>query len=465
LAVVVKSAAASPRLVDNHKIIDQLKDTVHKVESLFKHKEPEVPATHAEDDDVKLWAVLVAGSNGYYNYRHQADICHAYQILKNNGVPDENIITFMYDDIANSTENPTKGIIINHPNGNDVYAGVKIDYVGDDVNPKNFLNVITGNARAMKGIGSGKVLKSGPNDHVFINFVDHGAPGLLAFPNSELHARELQDAIVDMYHSKRYGKLVMYIEACESGSMFENILSDDLDVFVTTAANSHEHSFACYYDKQRNTYLGDVYSVMWMEDSEAENLKQETLFKQFSIVRKETTTSHVQEYGDLEIGKLKVAEFQGYTNTTGTNGKKVARISPLLDAVPSGDVPLEILRQQLKWSSSHEAADIQRKIRHTEKKRKFLKDTLRQIVSKATDGDEAKTEQIMTQRMKLTDFVCYEELVRAFSARCFHLPKNEFAYRQLFVLVNVCHSNIPKEKALAAMDETCHPHKKYVGIV
>ena len=70
-------------------------------------------------------------------------------------------------------------------------------------------------------------------------------------------------------------------------------------VFVTTAANSHEHSFACYYDKQRNTYLGDVYSVMWMEDSEAENLKQETLFKQFSIVRKETTTSHVQVSGEM----------------------------------------------------------------------------------------------------------------------------------------------------------------------
>ena len=70
---------------------------------------------------------------------------------------------------------------------------------------------------------------SGSNDHVFINFVDHGAPGLLAFPDSELHARELQDAIVDMNRAKRYGKLVMYIEACESGSMFENILSDDLD--------------------------------------------------------------------------------------------------------------------------------------------------------------------------------------------------------------------------------------------
>jgi glycosylphosphatidylinositol transamidase (GPIT) subunit GPI8 len=33
------------------------------------------------------WAVLVAGSNTFANYRHQADIFHAYQILKSNSVP------------------------------------------------------------------------------------------------------------------------------------------------------------------------------------------------------------------------------------------------------------------------------------------------------------------------------------------------------------------------------------------
>ena len=65
-------------------------------------------------------------------------------------------------------------------------------------------------------------------------------------------------------------------------------------VFVTTAANAHEHSYACYFDSERDTYLGDVYSVMWMEDSEKEDLTQETLFRQFAIVRKETNTSHVQ---------------------------------------------------------------------------------------------------------------------------------------------------------------------------
>lgn len=32
----------------------------------------------------------------------QADISHAYQILRNNGVPQENIITMMFDDVANS---------------------------------------------------------------------------------------------------------------------------------------------------------------------------------------------------------------------------------------------------------------------------------------------------------------------------------------------------------------------------
>lgn len=54
----------------------------------------------------------------------QADVCHAYQILKNGGIKDENIVVFMYDDIAYNRENPRQGIIINSPDGDDVYGGV-----------------------------------------------------------------------------------------------------------------------------------------------------------------------------------------------------------------------------------------------------------------------------------------------------------------------------------------------------
>lgn len=50
------------------------------------------------------WAVLVAGSNGWYNYRHQSDVCHSYQILHKNGIPDSNIVVMMYDDIARNIE-------------------------------------------------------------------------------------------------------------------------------------------------------------------------------------------------------------------------------------------------------------------------------------------------------------------------------------------------------------------------
>lgn len=54
----------------------------------------------------------------------QADVCHAYQILRRGGLKEENIVVFMYDDIAHNPLNPRPGIIINHPQGEDVYAGV-----------------------------------------------------------------------------------------------------------------------------------------------------------------------------------------------------------------------------------------------------------------------------------------------------------------------------------------------------
>ena len=46
---------------------------------------------------------------------------------------------------------------------------------------------------------------------------------------------------------------------------------------------------------------------------------------------------------------------------------------------------------------------------------------------------------------------------------CFAL-QNEYAYRHLFVLVNVCQSSIPKEAIIRAMDSVCQP-RKYIGII
>eukprot|EP00494_Astrolonche_serrata_P006161 UN06178 len=91
------------------------------------------------------WAVIVAGSNEFYNYRHQSDTCHAYQIMKKNGIPEDQIIHLSYNDVAKSSENPFPGKLFNKPTpkgtpGIDVNAGCKIDYEGEDVTAKNVID-------------------------------------------------------------------------------------------------------------------------------------------------------------------------------------------------------------------------------------------------------------------------------------------------------------------------------------
>jgi len=46
------------------------------------------------------------------------------------------------------------------------------------VTVSNFYAAILGDKDAIKG-GSGKVVNSGPNDHIFIYYTDHGGPGVL----------------------------------------------------------------------------------------------------------------------------------------------------------------------------------------------------------------------------------------------------------------------------------------------
>ncbi|CAG7732747.1 unnamed protein product [Allacma fusca] len=408
----------------------------------------------------KLWAVLVAGSNEFYNYRHQADVCHAYQILRRNGIPPENIIVMMYDDIANSTENPTPGIIINRPNGSDVYAGVVKDYVGDDVTPENFMKVLLGDEEGLKGVGSGKVLKSGPNDHVFINFVDHGAPGLVAFPNDELHAKELKKVLGKMHLHKKFAKLVFYLEACESGSMFQNLLPAHWNIFATTAANSDESSYACYFDDVRQTYLGDVYSVMWMENADSVNLSLETLQAQFLVVRNETNTSHVQEFGDRSLRHLEVSQFLGASDPM-----DLLELPPVeLDPIAVGDVPQALLERKLSRAVSvEEKREIKQKLNRLHKLRKFVTNTMMDIINQVTGGDMAAKEIILRNHFPLIDFDCYERAAKFFSQRCFSIAKNSFVTRKLYLLVNICERGWPIERIVNAMAHTCR-HSPITGI-
>lgn len=192
----------------------------------------------------------------------------------------DNIIVISYDDVANCKQNPFPGKLFNKPTkagvpGVDVYKGCKVDYAGNDATADNFIAVLLGDASATKG-GNGKVLKSTKDDHVFINFVDHGGVGLICFPVGRMvYEAELTSTLKNMDDNQMYGKLVFYMEACESGSMFVN-LPKDINIYATSAANAHESSWGTYCPpndfingKAMGTCLGDLYSVNWMEDTES----------------------------------------------------------------------------------------------------------------------------------------------------------------------------------------------------
>lgn len=305
-----------------------------------------LPATGVQN----TWAVIAVGSSGFSNYRHQADGCHAYHVLRKSGVHAEQIIVMMQDDIATSPENPFPGKLFNR-NGTDspdVYSGCHIDYRGSIVTANLFVNVITGNESAVpKG---GKVLKSKAPDRVFLNFVDHGGVGIVEFPNGEpLHVSDLSSALKTMKQKNMFGKLLFYMEACNSGSMFPDLTSDG-KIYAVAAANSGEPSFGYYCGPYAtvngtnlHTCLGDLFSTTWMEDAEEGRFATETIKTQVHMVVDTVDKSHVTTFGDTSFESEPFGGFALHAPKAGSTQKEHIRHRHHSHdhAVDVRDIPME----------------------------------------------------------------------------------------------------------------------------
>jgi len=270
------------------------------------------------------WALMAAGSNSYNNYRHQADLCHAYQILVSKGFSKDRIITMSYDDIAHNKANPFPGKIFNTPSptepGVDVYNGCNLDYTGKHVTAENFAALLAGTAT--QG-GNGRTLDTGPDDHLTVLYFDHGAPGLIEFPGGDaMHALEFVSILKAMHSNNRYGKMVIYIEACNSGSMLEN-LPTDINIYGVTAVSADYPSLGTYcgYDAVIDSTpigscLGDLFAVYWMKfvQSGDGSASLNSFFRSVYDDVASYAALHYghelnEQYGDLSIGDLTIADF------------------------------------------------------------------------------------------------------------------------------------------------------------
>ena len=276
------------------------------------------------------WAVIVVGSRGFSNYRHQADACHAYSALTASGIARNKIILFSFDDAAWSPLNPLPGTLYNAPSNRwgaqNVRQTCVVDYRGPQVNIEQFLRAVLSPPHSLR---SGKILNSNAADNVFLYFVDHGADEMLLFPDGDIFAASELHATVDLMKRRaKFQHLLIFVEACESGSLFENFVLPD-GVLAVTAANSTESSWGTYcpYDFRTslssdmvdhvhlNTCLGDLFSVNWIAALESRTLlvdrDNETVHQFLIRVANATRQSQVNYYGDEAVLLLPISTFLG----------------------------------------------------------------------------------------------------------------------------------------------------------
>ncbi|XP_026383880.1 vacuolar-processing enzyme-like isoform X1 [Papaver somniferum] len=413
------------------------------------------------------WAILIAGSKGYGNYRHQAAVCHAYQILKDGGLNDENIVVMMYGDIVYDENNPTPGILINEPNGPDVYQGVPKDYVGEDVNSSNFWDVLLGNKNALAGTGSGKVVASGPNDTIFIYYADHGAPSRLSMPSPDdgLDAEAFNLALQIKHYSKGYKSMLIYIEACYAGAMFQTHLKPGLNVYATTASDPTGKSFGCFSLPEYGICVADFYSAIWMRHCHISDMTTVTLNNHYEFDREETSRYQevsVTRYGDIEkLGDQSMSTYIGGKSTrSGVHySSKTGHEADSHNYINRIDIGLAYFQQQYQNDSlgTKLRAEAWRTYQNGLLQRIYIEasmDLIGEFLFGTTEKATTAVEAVRPAGQPIVDdWNCYQTMVETYEKICG--PFSPYGLEDLRALATICNAGVKPEDLAKAAEYAC----------
>ena len=285
----------------------------------------------------ETYAVLIAGSRTWMNYRHQADISAIYQLLIGNGIKKENIKQFQYDDIINNEENQFKGSIFHDLDHVNVYPGNDaIDFKGNDVTSEKLYDLLSS-------------LKTKKDDNLLIYYDNHGGPGTLYVPNSPkdtpIYGDELNDVLQKMHDEGKYGNILFIIEACESGSLINFMKTPN--ILVLTAAGPAEESRSAVYDPGVDNILSNEFTYnlinILKEKPSAE------IGDVFASLLKSMKGSTPMIGGDDAIAKMKISDFFGLP-TSNDLIKTQRKTKRKLDLIPQRNVHYHLLKKMYEKS-------------------------------------------------------------------------------------------------------------------
>ena len=332
------------------------------------------------------------------------------------------------------------------------------------MSPDNFLAVLQGN----KGHGgTGRTLTSTEKDDVFVYFADHGGVGSLAFPGlipllpqmRLLSAHKIIDALKTAHSKKLFNRLVFYTEACESGSIFDGLLPNDLSIYAVTAANAKESSWGWYCEKSSGgnkvmgktmgVCLGDMFSVKWMEDSDASNRATETLSQQFAKVKSRVTKSHVSHFGDLSIASEPLQDYQGKDNKTSPLPVLEDASVPQIGGISSRDAELKMLEWRVAEARAgnpeYNITEATEQLRAEQASRSRADQVFGRLWTTFHHGEALSTVEYKPPR----DFACLD----AFNTAVDELlgGYTDYSLKYSKVGCNLCESGIPADAIISAL--------------
>ena len=247
------------------------------------------------------YAVIVAASTGWHNYRHQADALNMYQMLKQHGYDDDHILLIWEGDIVDDEHNLHPGEVRVKPDGDNLYHDVKVDYHTSALKPDDLSNILTGNVTERTPV----VLQSSSKDNVLFFWSGHGNEGVFYLDRYNCMNRQMQATLNSMYEERKYRKMFFVVEACYSGSVAEYCKGVP-GVLMLTAANGSETSLADVLDPEMNIWLSNGFTRSFCEAVERNN--NISMRDLYYYVAQQTVGSHATMYNYEMYGNM-------FTNT------------------------------------------------------------------------------------------------------------------------------------------------------
>ena len=211
------------------------------------------------------YAVLVQGSNGWSNYRHQADVLNMYQLLRKNGYDDDHIILIIDKALASDSKNPEPGVIRAEDGGKDLMAGSSMDYDNAAVTPADISNILLG----VKTEKTPVVLPKDAGQNVLLFWSGHGhnragnGADELAWRDADtgrgMTADLLRQTVSQMQQQGIYRKMLVLTEPCFSEAVITTLVGIP-GVLAMSSAGTYEQSFADNWSTDLGVWRCDRFS-------------------------------------------------------------------------------------------------------------------------------------------------------------------------------------------------------------